>query len=422
VTEIFLPPGASSVVRCLCGTTAEGPELPDVCPSCGGLFDAIHARPAAQGPELRAQWGEHRREPSGVWRFKSLVMPGAAKVVSYPEGRTPLLSRESLREYADVARLDIKHEGFNPTGSFKDRGMTAAITDAAARGARAIAGASTGNTSSSLAAYAAIAGIPALVFVPKGKVTSGKLAQTMAHGAKTLEVNGDFDAALQLARSASRELGVYLANSVNPWRIEGQKTITWELLRQLDWQVPDWIALPAGALGNTAAMGKALREAKELGLISRVPRVLAVQAAGAAPFAAGFATKFATRVTVQAETIATAIRIGDPASWDRAVRTIRETDGCVVAVEDSAILDAKAVIDASGVGCEPASAASVAGVRRMREKGVIAKDAHVVCVLTGHLLKDPESVSAYHASGAARANPVIAIEAKLSEVERVLRR
>jgi threonine synthase len=422
VRSLFVAPGAASVVRCeLCGTSADGPELSDSCAACGGLFEAIHARPALRGAELAASLRGSPSLPSGVWRFRELVMPDVKRVVSYPEGRTPLLERTAISEYAGVHHLRLKHEGFNPTGSFKDRGMTAAVTDALNRGARAIACASTGNTSSSLAAYAAVAGIPALVFVPSGRVASGKLAQTIAHGAKTLAVRGDFDAALSLARDASRELGVYLANSVNPWRIEGQKTITWELLRQLDWQPPDWIALPAGALGNTAAMGKALREALELGLISRVPRVLAVQAAGAAPFARGFAGGFAERVTVQAETVATAIRIGDPASWDRAVRTIRETDGHVAMVTDSDILDAQAVIDAAGVGCEPASAASVAGVRAMRASGVIAKDASVVCVLTGHLLKDPETVATYHAGGGARANPVIEIDASLGEVERVLR-
>jgi threonine synthase len=362
-----------------------------------------------------------RREASGVWRFRELVMPGATRIVSYPEGRTPLLESPRVCEYVGLPDLRLKHEGFNPTGSFKDRGMTAAVTDAFARGARAVACASTGNTSSSMAAYAALVGMPALVFVPSGRVASGKLAQTTAHGAKTMAVRGDFDAALSLAREASRELGVYLANSVNPWRIEGQKTITWELLRQLGWNAPDWIALPAGALGNTAAMGKALREAKELGLISKVPRVLAVQAAGAAPFADSYKRGFTDRPTVRAETIATAIRIGDPASWDRAVRTIRETNGHVVAVTDEEILDAKAVIDAAGVGCEPASAASVAGVRAVLARGVIAKDASVVCILTGHLLKDPETVAMYHAGGGARANPVIEIDAKLSEVERVLR-
>lgn len=348
-------------------------------------------------------------------------MPDSAAPVTWPEGNTPLVERDAVREFTGVRRLSLKHEGMNPTGSFKDRGMTVAVTDAVRCGARAVACASTGNTAASLAAYAAHARIPALVLVPRGNVAAGKLAQATAYGARTLLVNGDFDACLTLARDASRTLGVYLANSVNPWRLEGQKTIVWELLEQLEWRPPDWIALPAGALGNTAAFGKALREARALGLITTVPRILAVQAAGAAPFARGFAHGFTDRVTVRAETVATAIRIGDPASWDRAVRTIRETDGIVTMVTDSDIMEAKAVLDGSGVGCEPASAASVAGVRALAERGVIASDAHVVCVLTGHVLKDPDAVSSYHAGDSKRANPPIQVEPTLDEVERVLR-
>ncbi|MDQ8165538.1 MAG: threonine synthase [Gemmatimonadota bacterium] len=357
---------------------------------------------------------------SGVWRFGDLVMPGASTPVSWPEGRTPLVEREAVRSYANVGQLWMKHEGMNPTGSFKDRGMTAAVTDAVRSGATAVACASTGNTSASLGAYASMAGLRALVFVPQGKVALGKLAQATAYGAKTLAVRGDFDAALDLARAASRQLGVYLANSINPWRIEGQKTIAWELLEQLDWNVPEWIALPAGALGNTSAFGKALREARALGRIARVPRLLAVQASGAAPFATAFAERFSRRVTVSAETAATAIRIGNPASWDRGVRAIRETDGVVVAVSDGEILDAKAVIDAAGIGCEPASAASVAGVKALRAQGTIGPDDRVACVLTGHLLKDPDAVVAYHAGGSRLSNPPVEIEPDLRAVARIL--
>jgi threonine synthase len=377
------------------------------------LFEVLQPKPAVfPTPSSHA---------SGVWRYGVLVMPGEGMPVSWPEGRTPLVARDAVSAYANVGQLWMKHEGMNPTGSFKDRGMTAAVTDAVRRGATAIACASTGNTSASLGAYAALAGLRALVFVPQGKVALGKMAQATAYGAKTLAVRGDFDAALNLARAASRELGVYLANSINPWRIEGQKTIAWELLEQLGWDVPEWIALPAGALGNTSAFGKALREAKALGRISRVPRLLAVQAAGAAPFASGFAEGFAQRITVSAETKATAIRIGNPASWDRGVRAIRETNGVVVAVSDAEIFDAKAVIDASGVGCEPASAASLAGVKALRARGTIGPNDRVVCILTGHLLKDPDAVIRYHSSGAARANRPREIAGDVREVERVLK-
>jgi threonine synthase len=334
-------------------------------------------------------------ERSGVWRFREIVLNASDdEIVSHPEGNTPLLARDAVAQFAGVDSLLMKHEGHNPTGSFKDRGMTVALTQARRIGARAVACASTGNTSASLSAYAAQAGIPSFVFVPEGNVSAGKLAQTIAYGARTLQIRGDFDVCLQLAREASDKLGVYLVNSVNPFRIEGQKTIVLEMLQQLGWDAPDWLALPAGNLGNTSAFGKALAEAHSFGLIDHVPRLLAVQAAGAAPFAQAFVDNFATRIKVNAETRATAIRIGDPASWDRAVRAIAATAGVVESVTDDEIFAAKAVIDHCGIGCEPASAASVAGVRKLVTRGVIKRNERVVAVLTGHLLKDPGSAEA----------------------------
>ena len=364
------------------------------------------------------------RSPSGVWRFQPMVLPGADHPITWPEGNTPLLERAAVQRWAGAASLLLKHEGMNPTGSFKDRGMTVGVTQAARLGASAVACASTGNTSASLAAYAAQAGVPALVFVPSGGIALGKLAQSLAYGATTLLVRGDFDACLRLVEAAQRELGIYLVNSINPFRLEGQKTIILELLEQLGWDAPDWIVVPAGNLGNTAAFGKALREAHALGLITRMPRLAAVQASGAAPFAQAFTEGFATRRTVRAETVATAIRIGDPASWDRAVRAIRETDGVVTTATDDEILEAKAVIDASGVGCEPASAASVAGVRRLVREGVIRSQERVAAILTGHVLKDPGILLAYHQEQQpppAGANRPVEIEPSVTEVERVLR-
>jgi threonine synthase len=414
---------ATTHIRCdSCGAALDERTPHATCPTCGGLLAVTHASPAVRGAELRALFDDRisassyrgsAAERSGVWRFRELVLPDAGDhVVSQPEGNTPLIDRETVARYAGVAALRIKHEGHNPTGSFKDRGMTAAVTQARRIGASAIACASTGNTSASLAAYGAQAGLPALVLVPAGKVSLGKLAQTVAYGARTLLVRGDFDDCLRLVREAADRLGVYLANSVNPYRVEGQKTIVFEMLQQLGWDAPDWIALPAGNLGNTSAFGKALREAHALGLITRVPRIAAIQASGAAPFAAAFAGDFATRTSVRAETIATAIRIGDPASWDRAVDAIRFTNGVVAAVTDEEILAAKAVIDASGVGCEPASAASVAGVRALAARGVIGPDDRVVAVLTGHVLKDPEIRNQ---------GGMVEIDAELRAVERVLR-
>jgi threonine synthase len=303
--------------------------------------------------------------------------------------------------------------------------MTVGVTQARRIGAKAVACASTGNTAASLAAYASLAGIPALVLVPAGNVALGKLAQALAYGARTLLVRGDFDDCLRLVEEASATLGVYLLNSINPFRIEGQKTIVLETLERLGWDPPDWIVLPAGNLGNTAAFGKALVEAKAWGLIDRLPRLAAVQAAGAAPFAQSFAEGFARRHRVKAETVATAIRIGDPASYDRAVKAIRETDGLVLAVTDEEILAAKAAVDASGVGCEPASAASVAGVKRLVAAGAIRPTDRVVAVLTGHILKDPGVLLHYHRElepPPPGANRPIEIEPTLAEVSRALER
>jgi threonine synthase len=387
------------------------------CAKCGGLLELIH--PArADASALRELFRGRRAaivgaERSGVWRYRELVLPSAtdADIVSHPEGNTPLVHRDMIARFTDVPSLLIKHEGHNPTGSFKDRGMTVAMTQARRTGARAVGCASTGNTSASLAAYAAHAGLPARVFVPAGKVAAGKLSQTLAYGARTLLVRGNFDDCLKLALEASAALNIQLLNSVNPFRLEGQKTIVFELLEQLEWNAPDWIALPAGNLGNTSAFGKALREAHAIGLISKMPRIAAIQASGAAPFAESFRRGFRERLTVDPDTVATAIRIGAPASWDRAVRTIRETNGVVTDVTDAEILEAKAVIDGAGVGCEPASAASVAGVRKLRREGVIQRNEQVVAVLTGHLLKDPSTGGT---------NQPIEIDARVEEVARLL--
>ncbi|HEU4700223.1 MAG TPA: threonine synthase [Gemmatimonadales bacterium] len=402
-----------------CGNEALETDPATRCRHCGGLLEVRHRPPNLTRDELLARFterrGAHRRLASGVWRFREVVLPGAAQPVTHPEGNTPLLHRDVLDEYAGVADLLFKHEGYNPTGSFKDRGMTVGVTQAVRIGARAVACASTGNTSASLAAYAAQAGLPALVFVPAGRVAEGKLAQTVAYGARTLLVRGDFDACLRLAEAASERLGVYLLNSINPFRIEGQKTIVLELLQQLAWRPPAWLVVPAGNLGNVSAFGKALREAKAWGLIDHMPRILAVQAAGAAPFAQSYAEGFAQRHRVAAETVATAIRIGDPASYERAVRAIRETNGVVVAVSDEEILAAKAAIDRSGVGCEPASATTLAGIRRLTADGTIRPGEQVVAVLTGHILKDPGILL-----DAARAGGPVEIDARLEEVERAI--
>jgi threonine synthase len=394
-----------------------GREEPDLsfrseCPKCGALLDlrtewnpvaGLSVSPAGdvanRAAELRARFDQRLLqklsvEPSGVWRYRELVLPllSPREIVSFPEGDTPVLASERLRRWSGARHLQLKHEGLNPTGSFKDRGMTVAISHAMELGARAVACASTGNTSASMAAYASRAGLRSIVLIPAGKIASGKLAQTTAHGAQVVAVRGSFDDCLALLREAGEQLGVYIVNSVNPFRLAGQRTIVYELLHQLDWNPPDWLVLPAGNLGNTSAFGAALLEAKRIGLIGRMPRLVAVQAAGAAPFATAFADGFKQRIVVEPETVATAIRIGAPASWDRAVHAIRETRGVVMSVSDDAIMDAKREIDAAGIGCEPASAATVAGIRQLVADGTIHPTERVVGVLTGHLMKDAASV------------------------------
>ena len=410
-----------------CGHRLEELDPRTSCPECGGLLDVMFHAPPGRGAEFRRQFAARVSltgppyDVSGVWRYAELILSVApGTVVSFPEGNTPLLSNERVASWAGCRQLQLKHEGMNPTGSFKDRGMTVGITQARRVRARAVACASTGNTSASLAAYAALAGLPALVLVPAGHVAPGKMRQTLAYGARTLAVRGDFDACLALLRDAAQRLGVYLLNSVNPFRIEGQKSIVFELLQQLDWKAPDWIALPAGNLGNTAAFGKALDEVFRLGLIDRIPRLLAVQAAGAAPFYQSFMSGFRERHATRAETVASAIRIGDPASYDRGVRAIQLTEGVVVSVPDAWILETQRYIGGAGIGCEPASAASVAGVRAAVDSGLIGREESVVAVLTGHLLKDPlvDDASAARRGMGAGTNAPIEVEPTLSAIER----
>lgn len=408
-------------------------QLRYVC-DCGGLLDVVHDLEALR-PEVNRHLFDGRLEGaptpdvaptinSGVWRYRELILPVTADtIVSRPEGNTPLYHHPRLSSWVGLDALYLKHEGENPTGSFKDRGMTVGVTQARLLEARAVACASTGNTSASLAAYAALAGIPAIVFIPAGKIAAGKLAQALAYGARTLQVAGDFDDAMRLVRQVCDELNVYLLNSLNPFRLEGQKSIVFEIVQGFRWQPPDWIVLPAGNLGNTAAFGKALYEMKQLGLIERVPRVAAVQAAGANPFYRSFQDDFRDRVTVHAETVATAIRIGAPVSHERAIRTMGWTDGLVTQVSDAEIMDAKAMVDGVGIGCEPASAAAVAGSRKLVAEGAIRSDQKVVAVLTGNLLKDPTTTVAYHTGewpDAAYANQPQSVAADMGAVRKVV--
>ncbi len=410
--------------KCIrCGQTAPTNDN-YVCP-CGGLYEVHHDfgdisldHFDVKLSNIGSTWS------SGVWRYKELINPelDPRHIVSRPEGNTNLYKRQKVSEYAGIDGIYMKHEGENPSGSFKDRGMTVGVSVAVERGKRKVACASTGNTSASMAAYAAQAGLQGIVFVPEGMIAYGKLAQALAYGSKVVQVKGNFDDAMGLIRNGAKRLGFYILNSINPWRVEGQKSIVFEMLQQRRWKSPDWIVVPAGNLGNTSAFGKALRELKQLGLIDRMPRIAAIQAEGANPFYKLWHSVDKKLEPMKPETIASAIKIGNPVSWEKALRSIRETDGVVEQVTDNQILDAKAIIDASGVGCEPASAASLAGARKLRDMGVIAKDDQVVCVLTGNLLKDPETTINYHIKGvsARYSNKPVVVEANLDRIEAVL--
>jgi len=411
-------------LRCVrCGKT-RGIDSGYVC-ECGGLLEVVHEFPRVDREvfdERLREWGPPWG--SGVWRYKELVHPQirVGHIVSRPEGNTNLYHRPQVSAYTGISQTFMKHEGENPTGSFKDRGMTVAVSQAKESNAKTVVCASTGNTSASVAAYAAQAGIPCVVFIPEGLVAYGKLAQALAYGARVLQVRGNFDQAMQLVREGAQELGYYILNSLNPWRLEGQKTIVFELIHQMGWEPPDWIVVPGGNLGNTAAFGKALRELRQLGLIDKTPRIATVQAEGANPFYRLFHEGH-TLQPITPKTIASAINIGNPVNWEKALKSIKETGGVVEQVSDREILEAKAVIDSSGVGCEPASAASVAGARKLLERGVIEKDDEVVCILTGNLLKDPTTTIDFHMGKlypSERQNKPTPIEASLEDLRRLL--
>ena len=376
-----------------------------VCSRCGGLLDIERVEDFAfDATSLRDLWLKRRssadaRDRSGVWRFREfLPFDDDTSVVSLEEGNTPLYDAPRSASYCRLPQLRLKHQGCNPTGSFKDTGMTVAVTQARKLGARTVVCASTGNTAASLAAYAARADLLCAIIVPSGQVSHAKLAQALDYGAKVLEIDGNFDACMNAVRELSEDDSVYLVNSINPFRIEGQKTVAFELAEQLRWRLPDHLVVPGGNLGNSSAFGKGFRELLRSGLIERQPKITVVQAAGAAPFARFYAD--ASRSTLINEehpkTLASAIKIGAPVSWQKAWRAVRETGGSVITVTEQEIADAKAMIGRDGIGCEPASATTVAGIRKLVEDGVIKENESVVAVLTGHLLKDTDYVMKYH--------------------------
>lgn len=376
------------------------------CSVCGGLLDVAYDLNLGGTPDkLKLTFNERRAavgdlDRSGVWRFRELLpfVDDLARVVTLAEGNTPIYQAPHSAKYAGLNQLRFKHQGMNPTGSFKDNGMTAGVTQAVALGATAVACASTGNTSASMAAYAARAGIRAFVFIPAGEVAYGKLSQSLEYGATVVELEGNFDDAMRLVRELADEADLYLLNSINPFRLEGQKTIVIEMLEQCSWRAPDWIVLPAGNLGNTSAFGKALHEMAQLKFIDRVPRLAVIQAEGAAPFYELWksANETELRAVDHPVTLATAIRIGNPVSWKKARRALEWTNGIVERVTEQEIADAKAIIGRDGIGCEPASATTLAGIKRLVASDVIDTSQDVVAVLTGNLLKDPTYTIGYH--------------------------
>jgi threonine synthase len=375
------------------------------CPKCGGLLEAVYPDATPDAGKLKSLWRARRTsnrplDQSGVWRYREIIpfLENFDSVVSLREGNTPLLAGPKAAEYGGLDRLVFKHQGFNPTGSFKDNGMTCGVAQALRLGMRRVACVSTGNTSASMAAYASAAGLDPLVFIPHGNIAYGKLAQALEYGARTFQVEANFDQILALVRALAERLGIYLLNSINPFRIEGQKTIIVEMLDQRDWNPPDWIVLPGGNLGNTSAFGKALRELRDWGFIRKIPRLAVIQAEGAAPFYELFhaTPRHSLQAVQHPETLATAIKIGDPVSWPKALKEVTESNGTVEKVSEQEIADAKAIIGKCGIGCEPASAATLAGIRKLRAAGVVGHDADVVAVLTGNVLKDPDYIYRYH--------------------------
>ncbi|MFP6762576.1 MAG: threonine synthase [Planctomycetaceae bacterium] len=420
-----------------CRATYSVDEVHVACTRCGNLLDIGYDWDRLPVPaslrEFEARWStrNHPLDYSGVWRFRELL-PFAPEqsIITIGEGQTMLRPSGPVGDFVGVrnGNLLLQYEGLNPSGSFKDNGMTAAATHAGFVGARSVACASTGNTSASLAVYGSATGLfDVLVFVGSGKIAFGKLSQALDFGAVTLQIQGDFDDALKQVLEVCRKKNIYLCNSVNPFRLEGQKTIMLRVLEGLNWEVPDWIVVPGGNLGNSSAFGKAFQELKDLGLIERMPRLAVINAAGANTLYQLFEEHgtrwnngetddalidgfFATMDSEnrRAATLATAIEINRPVSLRKCLRSLDVCDGVVRQVTDQEILDAKAQIGAGGLGCEPASAASVAGAKRLREEGLIAPSDRVVCILTGHQLKDPDATVSYHSSGPGAVNTALA--------------
>jgi threonine synthase len=407
------PQPSSSQLRCIgCGAINDRVNRNFRCPTCGDLLEIVYPGwKSAEGIQailspaaLKALWRQRKTsslafDQSGVWRFRELLptLSDWQSVISLREGNTPIYELPACARSAGMQRLYAKHQGMNPTSSFKDTGMTVAASFARQQGFRWVACASTGNTSASMAAYAARGAMRSLVLIPEGQISWGKLSQALDYGALTCQLKTDFDGCVQVLNEVVQRMPIYLLNSVNPYRLEGQKTSALELLEQFDWQVPDHVIVPGGNLANSSALGKAFLEMKDLGLISTLPRISIIQAEGANPLVRTLREAGGKElVRVRAETMATAIRIGNPASWKKAVRVLQATNGSAEQVSEVEIALAKAEIGADGIGCEPASAVTLAGLKKLLKQGFVQPNQTVVLILTGHLLKDPEFTLKFH--------------------------
>lgn len=433
--------------RCIaCGELSRSARQDFRCPGCGDLLEITYPgwKQAKPDPDdLKAAWLNRKLSSkpidlSGVWRFRDLLpaVEDDRQAITLREGNTPLYELSQCARIAGVPRLFAKHQGMNPTGSFKDTGMTVAATFARRAGFLWAACASTGNTSASMAAYAARGGMRSLVLVPEGKISWSKLSQALDYGAVTCQLRTDFDGCLRLLQELVLRAPVYQLNSINPFRLEGQKTLALELLEQLGWESPDHIIVPGGNLGNSSAIGKALLEMHELGLIARLPKLSVIQAEGANALVRTLREGAGKRlISVSADTRATAIRIGNPASWKKAAHVLEATGGECEQVTEVEIAQAKAEIGAEGIGCEPASAVTLAGLKKLVKQGFVKTNETVVLVLTGNLLKDPDFTIDFHrgdlfkgtrderAAGSLEAlrHPPIVLDATLDAVIRTLK-
>ena len=375
-----------------CGTHYPTDEIIYFCKKCGDILEIKLDYDITKDVLKKSNW---KKTPLSVWRYRDLMpVTDTGRIVTLGEGGTGLHQCKRLGKALGLRQLFVKNEGENPTGSFKDRGMTVGVTKALELGVKSVICASTGNTSASLAAYAAKAGLQCAVLIPSGKIAYGKLAQAIIHGAKVIQVRGNFDEALDIVfKLSEKHKFIYLLNSINPFRIEGQKSLGYEICEQLDNKPPDRVVVPVGNAGNISAIWKGFTEFQNVGFIRTLPKMTGIQAEGSAPIAQAIKSGSKDiKPVINPETIATAIRIGAPVSWKKAVNAIRDSGGTAETVTDDEILEAQKMLSRlEGLFVEPASASSIAGLKKLVENGVIDKDERVVCVTTGHGLKDPDT-------------------------------